>query len=109
MRVRYDGETRAKAARPVQERQGDYESEFAAIKAVSSQLGITADTLRKWVRQSEVDTGQKQGLSTDSTLELRELRRKWRELEQWKYCMVSDAWLGSRPQKACPVQLRSRR
>jgi transposase len=82
MPSRYDGETRAKAVRLVQEHKGDYESEFAAIKAVSSRLGMTAETLRKWVRQSEVDAGQKPGLSTESTLELRELRRKCRELEQ---------------------------
>ena len=54
MPVRYDGQTRAKAVRLVQEHKGDYDSEFAAIKAVSSRLGMTAETLRKWIRQSEV-------------------------------------------------------
>ena len=61
---------------------GDYESEYVAIKAVSGRLGMTAETLRKWVRQSDVDTGQKPGLSTESARELRELRRKCCELEQ---------------------------
>ena len=82
MRVKFDSETRAKAVRLVQEHKGDYESEYAAIKAVSGRLGMTAETLRKWVRQVEVDAGHKPGLSTESVQELRELRRKCRELEQ---------------------------
>ena len=82
MRGRFDKETRAKAVRLVREHRGDYESEYAAIKAVSARLGMTAETLRKWIRQSEVDSGQKPGLSTESAQELRELRVKCRELEQ---------------------------
>jgi transposase len=82
MRGRFDKETRAKAVRLVREHRGDYESEYAAIKAVSARLGMTAETLRKWIRQSEVDSGQKPGLSTESAQELRELRLKCRELEQ---------------------------
>jgi len=61
---------------------GDYDSQWAAMKAISTRLGMTAETLRKWVRQSEVDSGQKSGLTTESAQELRELRRKCRELEQ---------------------------
>jgi transposase len=56
MHRRFDKETRAKAVRLVQEHRSDYESEYAAIKAVSARLGMTAETLRKWVRQSEVDS-----------------------------------------------------
>jgi transposase len=82
MHRRFDKETRAKAVRLVQEHRSDDESEYAAMKAVSARLGMTAETLRKWVRQSEVDANQKAGLSTESAAELRELRRKCRELEQ---------------------------
>jgi len=52
------------------------------MKAISARLGMTGETLRKWVRQVEVDAGEKPGLSTESAVELRELRRKCRELEQ---------------------------
>jgi transposase len=82
MRGRYDAETRARAVRLFTEHVGDYDSSWAAMKAISGRLGMTAETLRLWVRQAEVDAGQRSGLSTESAAELRELRRKCRELEQ---------------------------
>ena len=54
---RFDKETRAKAVRLVRNHVADYESEWAAIRAVSARLGTSAQTLRKWIRQSEVDAG----------------------------------------------------
>jgi transposase len=82
MRSRYDTETRAKAVRLVQEHKGDYESEYAAIKAVSARLGMTAETLRKWLRQAEVDAGHTAGVTSETVRELRELKRKNAELER---------------------------
>jgi transposase len=82
MPSRYDAETKAKAVRLYTEHVSDYDSPWAAMKVISGRLGMTAETLRLWIRQSEVDTGQKPGLTTESAQELRELRRKCRELEQ---------------------------
>ena len=82
MRSRFDRETRAKAVRLVQEHRGDYESEYAAIKAVSARLGMTAETLRKWLRQAEVDAGETAGVTSETARELRELKRKNVELER---------------------------
>jgi transposase len=39
----------------------DHDSEWAALQAISGRLGMTAETLRKWVRQAEVDAGQASG------------------------------------------------
>ncbi len=82
MPSRYDAETKAKAVRLVREHGGDYESEWAALTAISTRLGMSAETLRKWVRQAAVDAGQAPGVSTESSREIRELKRKNRELEQ---------------------------
>jgi transposase len=79
---RYDANTKARAVRLVREHRGDYETEWAAIKEISGRLGMSAETLRKWVRRAEVDAGEAPGVSTDAARELRELRRKNRELEQ---------------------------
>ncbi|MEI6251511.1 MAG: transposase, partial [Mycobacteriaceae bacterium] len=80
MPSKYDPEVRAKAVRLVREHRDDYETEWAAMKAVSSRLGMNAETLRKWVRQAEVDDGQAAGMTTRESQELRELRKKNREL-----------------------------
>ena len=78
----YDRETRARAVRLVRDHVGDYATEWAAIKAVSGRLGMNPETLRKWLRQSEVEAGQAVGVTTESAREIRELKRKNAELER---------------------------
>jgi transposase len=78
----YDREIRAKPVRLVREHVGDYAIEWAAIKAVSGRLGMSAETLRKWLRQSDVDDGEVAGVTTESARQIRELKRKNAELER---------------------------
>lgn len=78
----YDREIRAKAVRLVRDHVGDYATEWAAIKAVSGRVGMSAETLRKWLRQSEVEAGQGAGVTTESARQIRELKRKNAELER---------------------------
>jgi transposase len=82
MPSRFDQETRAKAVRLVKDHVSDYGSEWTAIKAVSARLGMSAETLRKWIRQSEVDTGQAPGVPTESAREIGELKCTCAELER---------------------------
>jgi transposase len=82
MPSRYDRDTKAKAIRLVRDHAGDYNTEWAAITAVSGRLGMSAETLRKWIRQAEVDVGEAPGLPTESAREIRELKRKNAELER---------------------------
>ncbi len=82
MPVKYNQDTRARAIRLVREHAGDYGSERAAITAVAGRLGMSAETLRKWIRQAEVDVGKAAGVTSGESVEIRELRRKNRELEQ---------------------------
>src|SRR5260370_19641456 len=82
MPVRHNQDTKAKAMRLVREHAGDYPSEYAAITAVAGRLGMSAETLRKWIRQAGVDEGRAAGVTSSESAEIRELRRKNRELEQ---------------------------
>jgi transposase len=81
MASRYDENTKARAVRLVREHAGDYETGWAAMRAISARLGMSAETLRKWVRQAEVDAGVAPGMTTDAAREIRDLRRKCKELE----------------------------
>ncbi len=82
MSIRYDASTKDRAVRLFREHRDDYDSEWAAMRAIAGRLGMSAETLRKWVRQAEVDAGEAAGTSSQEKRELRELRRKTRELEQ---------------------------
>ena len=70
---RYDASTKAKAIRLVREHAGDYPAQWAAIREVSGRLGMSAETLRKWIRQAEVDEGKAPGITTAESAEIREL------------------------------------
>ena len=79
---RYSPEFRERAVRMLLEQQSEYSSEWAAMGAIASKLGCTAETLRKWVRQSEIDQGKREGLSSSERERLKELERENRELKQ---------------------------
>jgi transposase len=68
--------------RLVADHRDDYDSEWAAITAVASRLGMTGETLRKWIRQTAIDTGAAEGVSTESAKVIKEQKRKIAELEQ---------------------------
>ncbi len=79
---RYSPEIRERAVRMVLEHQREHESQWATIESISGKLGCTAETLRRWVRQSETDHGKRAGLSTSERERLKELERENRELKR---------------------------
>jgi len=82
-RVRkYSPETRERAVRLVWDTEREYSSQWAAIVSISEKVGCTAETLRKWVRQAERDSGRRPGLTTDERERLKELERENRELKR---------------------------
>ncbi len=82
MPTKYNRELKARAVRLVREHWADYASEWEAIKTVAKRLGMSPETLRKWIRQAEVDEGQVEGVTTETARQIRELKRKNSELEQ---------------------------
>jgi transposase-like protein len=78
----FDPETRARAIRLVREPvAGDGRSEWARICLVAGQLGMSGETLRGWVRQAQVNDGEREGVPSEAALEIAELRRRNSELE----------------------------
>ena len=82
MNKRYSPEVRERAVRMVAEHGGNYTSQWEAIRSIAEKIGGSGETLRKWVRQSEIDFGQRTGLSTDERAKLKELERENRELRR---------------------------
>jgi transposase len=79
----YPPELRERAVRMVAEVKADYPSEWAAIGAVAQKLGIgSSETLRKWVRQAEVDGGSRPGVTSEEHAEIRRLKREVAELRR---------------------------
>ena len=79
----YPPELRERAVRMVAEVRPEYPSDWPAIRAVAAKLGIgSAETLRKWVRQAEVDGGTRPGVTSEESAELRKLRAEVRELRR---------------------------
>jgi len=79
----YPQELRERAVRMVAEVRPNYESDWAAITAVAQKLGVgTAETLRKWVRQAQVDGGQRPGVTSEESAELKRLKRENAELRR---------------------------
>jgi transposase len=79
---RYSPEFRERAVGMLLEHQSEYSSQWAAMNAIAGRVGCTAETLRKWVRQSEIDQGKREGLSSSDRERLKQLERENRELKQ---------------------------
>jgi transposase len=77
---RYSPDFRARALRLVAEARPEDDTEWAAITSVAHKLGVSSETLRKWIRQAEVDGGQRPGVTSDESAELKRLRRENAEL-----------------------------
>ncbi len=82
MSQRYPQELK-RAVRLVAESREQYASEWKAIESVATKLGIgSTETLRKWVRTAEVNAGQRPGVTTQESAEVRKLRAEVRELRR---------------------------
>ena len=79
---RYPQEMRERAVRLVFDHQDEYDSQWAAITSVATKLGMTPETLRKWVRRAEIDEGQRPGLTTTERERLKELEKENKELRR---------------------------
>src|SRR5215212_6265007 len=73
---KHSPEVQQRAVRMVLEQTPEYPSQWAAIRSVGGKLGIRTESLRRWVRQAERDTGQRPGLTTTEREEFKRLQRE---------------------------------
>ena len=81
-RSKYSRETRERAVRLVWETEGQHGSQWAAMVSIAPKIGCTAETLRKWVRRAERDSGQRPGATSSEQERFKALERENRELKR---------------------------
>jgi len=79
---RFPQEVRERAVRMVFEHRQEYASEWEALRSISAKIGCSAETLRNWVRQAEIDSGRRGGLSSEERARTKALERENRELRR---------------------------
>ena len=85
------------------EHRDEYGSRWEAICSIAEKIGCSPETLRKWVRQTEVDSGRRGGVTSEEKARIKELEREVRELRRANEILrkasayFAQAELGRRP------------
>ena len=80
--TKFAPEVRERAVRMVFEHRAEYESQWAAVVSIAGKIGCTPQTLLNWVHRKEIDSGQREGLSTTEQERVKALEREVRELRK---------------------------
>lgn len=81
---KYTPEFREEAVRLHREYEG-------SVTETARRLGLGSETLRKWVRQAEVDAGERAGVTREEHAEIVRLRRELRRVEEEKLILQKAA------------------
>ena len=82
--IRYSPEVRERAVRMFFDHQSESPSQWQAVVSIATKIGCTPETLRKWVRRAEVDSGWREGVTSDGRARrdgaiMVEIKRVWNE------------------------------
>ncbi len=79
---KFSPEVRERAVRMVQEHRNEYPSQWAAIESIAPKIGCVPQTLNDWVRRHEIDTGLRDGVTTEEHERIKALERENKELRR---------------------------
>ncbi|MGH3966441.1 MAG: IS3 family transposase [Pseudonocardiaceae bacterium] len=97
---------RERAVGLVLEHRSEYASQWEAIVSVAGKVGVSSETLRRWVRQAETDAGARSGTTSEDTERIRLLARENRELRRANEILKAASGFlreGARPSTATLV------
>jgi len=80
------------------EHEGDYASQWEAIRSIAEKIGCSPESLRKWLRRTEVDSGSRSGVTSDERARMKDLEKENRELRRANE-ILRKASLGSTSQR----------
>lgn len=79
---RYSEQEKAQAVRLVRQLRAELGTEHGTVQRVATQLGYGLESVRMWVRQADIDGGDKPGTTTMDAERIRRLEQENRELRR---------------------------
>jgi transposase-like protein len=79
---RYTPAEKEQAVRLVRQLRAEIRTEHGTIQRVAAQLGYGVESVRSWVRQADIDDGQKPGVTTAEAEKIKALEQENRELKR---------------------------
>ena len=79
---RYSAEEKAQAVRLVRQLRAELGTDHGTVRRVATQLGYGVESVRAWVRQADIDDGERPGTTTADRQRIKELEQEVRELRR---------------------------
>ncbi|MCY1206283.1 hypothetical protein D9M68_238870 [compost metagenome] len=80
--TKFSPEVREWAVRLVREQRSEHPSLWAAVESIAPMIGCTSQTLLGWVKKEQVESGERDGVTTSERERLKALEREVKELRR---------------------------
>ena len=88
---RYSDDEKAQAVRLVRQLRAELGTDHGTIQRVANQLGYGVESVRTWVRQADIDDGERPGTTTGDAERIKALEQELRELRRANAILRSAA------------------
>lgn len=88
---RYSDGEKAQAVRLVRQLRAELGTDHGTIQRVADQLGYGVESVRTWVRQADIDDGERPGTTTADAERIKALEQELRELRRANAILKSAA------------------
>jgi transposase len=82
MPKKIESAVKERALRMFAEHRQDYPSDTALAEAVANKVGVGRETARRWLVQSDINSGARAGTTSDDQVEIKRLKAEVRKLRE---------------------------